>query len=83
MRLQECSRLLAEGHSSSEIASRLKRHPYYVQKLVRQADAFGDDDLRDAAVRLAELDHALKGGSRLAADLEVERALVDLAGRAA
>ncbi len=83
VRLQECSRLLAEGHSSSEIASRLKRHPYYVQKLVRQAEAFGDDDLRDAAVRLAELDHALKGGSRLAADLEVERALVDLAGRAA
>jgi DNA polymerase-3 subunit delta len=83
VRLQECSRLLAEGHSSSEIASRLKRHPFYVQKLVRQAEAFGDDDLRDAAVRLAELDHALKGGSRLPADLEVERALVDLAGRAA
>jgi DNA polymerase-3 subunit delta len=83
VRLQECSRLLAEGHSSSEIASRLKRHPFYVQKLVRQAEAFGEDDLRDAAVRLAELDHALKGGSRLAADLEVERALVDLAARAA
>ena len=84
VRLQECRRLLADGHSSSEIASRLKRHPFYVQKLVRQAEGFGDDELRDAAVRLAELDHALKGGSRLPADLEVERALVDLAsGRAA
>jgi DNA polymerase-3 subunit delta len=83
-RLQEIRRLLADGHSSSEIASRLKRHPYYVQKLVRQAEGFGDDELRDAAVRLAELDHALKGGSRLAGDLEIERALVDLtAGRAA
>ena len=80
VRLQECRRLLAEGHSSSEIASRLKRHPYYVQKLVRQAEGFSEDELRDAAVRLAELDHALKGGSRLAGDLEVERALVDLAG---
>ena len=83
-RLQECRRLLADGHSSAEIASRLKRHPYYVQKLVRQAEGFSDDELRDAAVRLAELDHALKGGSRLSGDLEIERALVDLtAGRAA
>jgi DNA polymerase-3 subunit delta len=83
VRLQECRRLLAEGHSTSEIASRLKRHPYYVQKLVRQAEGFSDDELRDAAVRLAQLDHALKGGSRLAGDLEIERALVDLAGREA
>jgi DNA polymerase-3 subunit delta len=83
VRLQECRRLLGEGHSSSEIASRLKRHPYYVQKLVRQAEGFSDDELRDAAVRLAELDHALKGGSRLAGDLEIERALVDLGREAA
>jgi DNA polymerase III subunit delta len=77
-RIQECKSLLAEGHTSSEIASRLKRHPYYVQKLVRQAEAFSEDELRDAAVRLAELDHALKGGSRLSGDLELERALVDV-----
>jgi DNA polymerase-3 subunit delta len=78
-RLQDCRRLLGEGLGSSEIASRLKRHPYYVQKLVRQAEGFTDDELRDAAVRLAELDHALKGASRLSADLELERALVDVA----
>jgi hypothetical protein len=29
-------------------------------------------------VRLAELDLALKGGSRLAPDLELQRALVDV-----
>ena len=29
-------------------------------------------------IRLAELDHALKGGSRLANELELERALVDI-----
>ena len=35
------------------------------------------------SVRLAELDHALKGGSRLPGDLELERALVDVTrGRA-
>jgi DNA polymerase-3 subunit delta len=77
-RVRECRALLSEGHSSGEIATRLKRHPYYVQKLVRQAEAFGDDELRDVAVRLAELDHALKGGSRLPGDLELERALVDV-----
>ena len=80
-RLRECRGLVAEGRSTQEIASRLKRHPYYVQKLVRQAEAFTDDELRDAAIRLAELDHALKGGSRLAGDLELERALVDVTRR--
>jgi hypothetical protein len=50
---------------------------------VRQAEGFTEDELRDAAVRLAELDHALKGGSRLSGDLELERALVDVTrGRA-
>jgi DNA polymerase-3 subunit delta len=77
-RVQECKRLLAEGHTTSEIAARVKRHPYYVQKLVRQAEAFSEDELRDTVVRLAELDHALKGGARLTADLELERALVDV-----
>jgi DNA polymerase III subunit delta len=80
-RLRECRRLLDEGHNAKEIASRLKRHPFYVQKLVRQADNFTVDELRDAVVRLAELDHALKGGSRLAGDLEVERALVAVTAR--
>lgn len=79
-RLEECRALVAEGHSTQEVASRLKRHPYYVQKLVRQAENYSEEELRDAAVRLAELDHALKGGSRLSAELELERALVDLAG---
>lgn len=83
-RLQECRRLLGEGLGGQEIAARLKRHPYYIQKLLRQAEGFTDDELRDASVRLAELDHALKGGSRLAGDLELERALVDVTrGRAA
>jgi DNA polymerase III subunit delta len=78
-RLEECRALMADGLSTQEIASRLKRHPFYVQKLVRQADNFSEEELRDATVRLAELDHALKGGSRLAGDLELERALVELA----
>ena len=67
-RLNECKRLLAAGCSSQEVASRLKRHPYYVQKLVRAgAKLHRATSCGDASVRLAELDHALKGGSRLPA----------------
>ena len=36
------------------------------------------DELRAATVRLAGLDHALKGGSRLAPELELERALIEI-----
>jgi DNA polymerase III delta subunit len=53
-------------------------HPYYVQKLYAQARNYSPDELSDVTVRLAELDHALKGGSRLANDLELERALVEV-----
>ena len=38
-------------------------------------------ELDDALIRLAELDHALKGGSRLAGELELERALVEITER--
>jgi len=63
---------------SKEAAGRLKLHPFYVQKLYAQARNYSPEELRDAVVRLAELDHALKGGSRLANDLELERALVEI-----
>lgn len=66
------------GLSAREIASRLKRHPFYVEKLVGQARNYGVDELRDAIVCLAALDHAIKGGSRLAVDLELERTLIEI-----
>jgi DNA polymerase-3 subunit delta len=76
--------LAHDGLSAREIAARLKRHPFYVEKLVAQSRTYTVDELRDAVVRLAALDHAVKGGSRLAVDLELERALIDVtAGRAA
>ncbi len=53
-------------------------HPYYAEKVFAQGERFSPEELRDAVVRLAELDGALKGQSRLAPDLEVQRALVDL-----
>jgi DNA polymerase III delta subunit len=52
--------------------------PYPAQKLFAQVRNFSASELDDALVRLADLDHALKGGSRLANELELERALVDI-----
>ncbi len=76
-RVRRCRAAAAEGRRPREIASEWKRSPYYVEKLFAQAENFSADELRDAVVRLAELDHALKGGSRLAGDLELQRALID------
>jgi len=77
-RVRDCQLLAEEGLSAREAASRLKRHPFYVEKLYAQTRNYGPDELREAVVRLAELDHAVKGGSRLAVDLELERALIEI-----
>jgi DNA polymerase-3 subunit delta len=80
-RLASVKRLAVEGARSKDIAGKLRLHPFYAEKLTRQADAFSPEELQDAVVRLAELDGALKGQSKLAPDLEVQRALVDLTSR--
>lgn len=77
--MRRCQRLAAEGVRPRDAATTLKRHPFYVEKVFGQAANFSEAELRDAVVRLAALDHALKGGSRLAPDLELQRALIDLA----
>jgi DNA polymerase-3 subunit delta len=77
-RIRACQKLDAEGIPSKEAAGRLKMHPFYVQKLYAQSRNYSPEELQDVTVRLAELDHALKGGSRLANDLELERALVEI-----
>ena len=77
-RVRDCQTFAEEGLSAREAAARLKRHPFYVEKLYAQARNYGPDELRQGVVRLAELDHAVKGDSRLAVDLELERALIDI-----
>jgi DNA polymerase-3 subunit delta len=77
-KVRACQALAAEGVRPRDGASRLKMHPFAAEKAFAQAANFTVDELRDATVRLAELDHALKGGSRLAGDLELERGLVDI-----
>jgi DNA polymerase-3 subunit delta len=77
-RVAECQALAAAGVPARQAAEQMKKNRFYVEKLYEQASNFTPDELRDAIVRLAELDHALKGGSRLAGELEFDRALVDL-----
>jgi DNA polymerase-3 subunit delta len=77
-RVRRCQALAAEGVRPRDAAGTLKLHPFYAEKLFGQAANYSEDELRDALVRLAELDLALKGGSRLAPDLELQRALVDV-----
>ena len=78
-RVRECRQLDAKGVPPAAAADRLKRNRYYVQKLYEQAGNFSEDELDDAIVRLARLDHALKGGSKLPGELEFTRALIDVA----
>jgi len=80
-RVADCQALAAEGVTPREGAERLKRNRFYVEKLFEQAGNFTGDELRDAVVRLADLDLALKGQSRLPADLEFDRALIAITTR--
>jgi DNA polymerase III subunit delta len=77
-RARAAHRLEEQGLSPQEAASQLGMKPYPAQKLFGQIRNFSGTELDDALIRLAELDHALKGGSRLANELELERALVDI-----
>ncbi len=74
-----CSAFAAEGIRPAEAAKRLKRRSEFpVRKAYAQAEHWDLDELRSATVRLADLDVAIKGGSRLPDELELTRALVDV-----
>jgi len=77
-RVRACQALAAAGVPAREAASRLKMHPFAAEKAFAHAANYAPDELAHAVVRLAELDLALKGGSRLGGELEFERALVDV-----
>ena len=77
-RVRQCQKLAAEGVPPRQAAGKLRMHPFYAEKVFAQAGNFSEDELRDAVVRLADLDLALKGKSRIQPDLELQRALIDL-----
>jgi DNA polymerase-3 subunit delta len=77
-RARAAHRLEERGLSSADAAKELRIKPYPAQKLFGQVRNYSAEELDAALIRLAELDHALKGGSRLANELELERALVEI-----
>jgi DNA polymerase-3 subunit delta len=80
-RVRECQALSAEGVPPAAAAEQLRRNRFYVQKLYEQAGNFSAEELGDAVIRLARLDLALKGGSKLPGELEFARALLDITRR--
>jgi DNA polymerase III delta subunit len=70
--------LLDDDVPVGEVAKRLGLKPHPARKLATQARARSADELGDTLVRLAALDFALKGGSRVAGELELERAIAEL-----
>jgi DNA polymerase III subunit delta len=70
--------LVGEGLGARDIAKRLRKHEFRVRKALAHAENYSRDELDAAVVRLASLDAALKGESRLAGEIELERALVEL-----
>ena len=76
--VRACRDFARDGVSVAEAAKRLKKKEYPVRKAFGQAEAFSDAELDSAVTRLAALDHAVKGGSRLPDELELERTLVEI-----
>jgi DNA polymerase-3 subunit delta len=80
-RVRRCQKLAEEGVRPRDAAASLKMHPFVAEKAFAQAANYSAEELADAIVRLSELDAASKGGSRLPADLELERTLVEITRR--
>jgi DNA polymerase III subunit delta len=76
--VRACRDFSRDGVSVGEAAKRLRKKEYPVRKAFGQAEAFSDAELDAAVAALAALDLAVKGGSRLSDDLELERTLVTI-----
>jgi DNA polymerase III subunit delta len=72
--------LLEQGAAQADVARELGVKPYPARRLCDQARAFDQAELAAAVIRLAQLDEAVKGGSRLDPRLELELALADITG---
>jgi DNA polymerase III subunit delta len=77
-RVHRAAVMLEGGAVQADIARELGLKPYPAQKLVGQAGRFTPAELGRAVVRLAALDLAVKGGSRVDPRFELELALADI-----
>jgi DNA polymerase-3 subunit delta len=75
-RVRSCQELDLGGVRPREAAGELKMHPFAAEKAFAQSRNFSVEELRGAIVHLADLDLAIKGGSRLPSELELQRTLV-------
>ena len=77
-RVRAAQALAEEGLGTREIASRLKIKEFPARKALQHSERYSRAELDGALVRLAELDAAIKGASRLSSELELLRALIDV-----
>jgi|SRR5262245_6267635 len=77
-RVRAAQALAEEGLGAREIAARLKIKEFPARKALQHAERYSRAELDAALVRLAELDAAIKGASRLSSELELLRALIDV-----
>jgi DNA polymerase III subunit delta len=77
-RVRAAQALAEQGLGTREVAARLKIKEFPARKALQHAERYSRDELDSALVRLAELDAAIKGASRLSAELELVRALIDV-----
>jgi DNA polymerase-3 subunit delta len=77
-RVRAAQSLAEEGLRSKEVADRLKMKEFPARKALQHAERYSRAELDSALVRLAELDAAIKGASRLSSELELVRALIDV-----
>ena len=82
-RVRAAQALAEEGLGVREVASRLKIKDFPARKALQHAERYSREELDSALVRLAELDAAIKGASRLSVELELVRALIDVTRPAA
>jgi DNA polymerase-3 subunit delta len=83
VRVAKARRLAEQGVRPADATKELgdgrrPAHRYVAEKAFAHARNYSEEELEDALVRLAELDLALKGASRLPTRFELERTLVEI-----
>ena len=77
-RVRTAQAMAEEGLGARDVAVRLKIKDFPARKALQHADRYSRAELDAALVRLADLDAAIKGASRLSSELELLRALIDV-----
>jgi len=77
-RVRAAQVLAEEGLGARDVGKRLGMKDFPARKALTHSENYSREELDAALVRLAELDAAIKGGSRLSGELELERAVADV-----